>query len=114
MLGVAMSYIDLTAYECQSFRCSYDFTWRKRRVRLNFQEIILTIPEFALGKDSKLAGLSAIDHFPKIRSICRNPSFNVGHRCKVGARRSSFVFLRKRLTLREEGQVELWEWPNET
>jgi hypothetical protein len=39
-------------------------------VRLNFQEIILTIPQFALGKDAKLAGLSAIDHFPKIRSIC--------------------------------------------
>jgi hypothetical protein len=70
MLGVAMSYIDLTAYECQSFRCSYDFIWRKRRVRLNFQEIIFTIPEFALGKDGKLAGLSAIDHFPKTRSIC--------------------------------------------
>ena len=95
VLGVAMSYIDFTAYECQSFRCSYDFTWRKGRVRLDFQEIIFTIPEFALHKDSKLAGLGAIDHFPKIRSICHNPSFKVGHKCKAGARRSSFVFLRK-------------------
>ena len=95
VLGVAMSYIDFTAYECQSFRCSYDFTWRKGRVRLDFQEIIFTIPEFALHKDAKLAGLGAIDHFPKIRSICHNPSFKVGHKCKAGARRSSFVFLRK-------------------
>jgi hypothetical protein len=39
-------------------------------VRLNFQEIILTIPKFAVRKDAKLAGLSAIDHTPKIRSIC--------------------------------------------
>jgi hypothetical protein len=78
VLGVAMSQIDLTAYECESFRCSYDFIWRKRRVRLNFQEIIFTIPEFALGKDAKLARLSAADHFPKIRSICHNPSFNLG------------------------------------
>jgi hypothetical protein len=70
MLGVAMSYIDLTAYKCQSFRGSYNFIWRKRRVRLNFQEIILTIPKFAVRKDAKFGGLSAIDHAPKIRSIC--------------------------------------------
>jgi hypothetical protein len=39
-------------------------------VRLDFQEIVLTIPEFPCRKEAKLTGLSAIDHFPKIRSIC--------------------------------------------
>jgi hypothetical protein len=55
--------------------CSYNFIWRKHWVRLALQKIILTIPKFAFRKDSKLSGLSAIDHFPKIRPICHNPTF---------------------------------------
>src|SRR5262252_6136426 len=64
--GVAMPAINLTADQYQSFRCGYGFIWRKRRVRPDFQKIVLTTPEFALRKDTKLTGLSTINHFPKI------------------------------------------------
>jgi hypothetical protein len=80
MLSVAIPYSDLAAYQCQSFRCSYDFIWRTRRVRLDFLEIVLTIPEFALSKDAKLAGLSAIDHLPKVRSVCHKAYFSLDAR----------------------------------
>jgi hypothetical protein len=75
MLGVAIPYSDLAAYQCQSFRCGYDFIWRKRRVRLDFHKIVLTIPEFTFPKDAKLAGLSTIDHLPKVRSVCHKVLF---------------------------------------
>ena len=80
MLGVAMSQSELTAYERQSFRCGYDFTWGSGRVRLNFQEIVLAILELAFRKDANLAGLRAIDHFPEIRSICHNLSSPLAYR----------------------------------
>jgi hypothetical protein len=80
MLSVAIPYSDFVAYQCQSFRCGYDFIWRKRRVRLDFHEIVLTIPEFAFGKDAKLAGLSAIDHLPKVRLVCHKVYFSLDTR----------------------------------
>ena len=70
MLGVAMPCSDLGAYQCQSFRRGHEFIRRNCRVRLDFQEIVLPIPEFFLSIDRQMAGLSAIDHFPKIRSVC--------------------------------------------
>jgi hypothetical protein len=66
MLSVGILYSDLAVYQYQSFRCDYDFIWRERRVRLDFQEIVLTIPEFAFRKDAKLIGLGPIDHFQKL------------------------------------------------
>jgi hypothetical protein len=80
MLSVAMPYCDLGAYQCQSFRRGYEFICRDRRVRLDFQEIVLTIPKFFLSKDPQLAGLSAIDHFPKIRSVCHKGLLKPGVR----------------------------------
>jgi|Kansoi200Nextera_1026148.scaffolds.fasta_scaffold04411_1 hypothetical protein len=38
MLSVGILYSDLAVYQYQSFRCDYDFIWRERRVRLDFQE----------------------------------------------------------------------------
>jgi hypothetical protein len=80
MLSVAIPYSDLAAYQCQSFRGGYDFIWRERRVRLDFYEIVLTIPEFAFRKDAKLAGLSAIDHLPKVGSVCHKVYFSLDAR----------------------------------
>jgi hypothetical protein len=78
MLSVGILYSDLAVYQYQSFRCDYDFIWRERRVRLDFQEIVLTIPEFAFRKDAKLIGLGPIDHFPKTRSVCHDIYFILG------------------------------------
>ena len=78
MLSGGILYSDLAVYQCQSFRCDYDFIWRERRVRLDFQEIVLTIPEFAFRKDAKLVGLGPIDHFPKTRSVCHDIYFSLG------------------------------------
>jgi hypothetical protein len=80
MLSVAIPYSDFVAYQCQSLRCGYDFIWRKRRVRLDFHEIVLTILEFAFGKDAKLAGLGPIDHLPKIRSVWHEVYFSLDAR----------------------------------
>jgi hypothetical protein len=85
MLSVAIPYSELVAYQCHSFRCGYDFIWRKRRVRLDFQKIVLTIPEFALCKDAKLAGLSPIDHLPKVRSVCHKVYFSLDARHTASA-----------------------------
>ena len=83
MLSVAIPYSDLVAYQCQSFRSGYDFIRSKRRVRLDFQEIILTIPEFAFRKDAKLAGPGPIDHLPKVRSVCHKVYFSLDARHTV-------------------------------
>jgi hypothetical protein len=77
MLSVTVPYRDLVAYQCQSFRCGYDFVWRKRGVRLDLQEIILTIPKFALRKGAKLAGPGPIDHPPKVRSVFHKTDFTL-------------------------------------
>ena len=83
MLSVAIPYSDLVAYQGQSFRSGYDFIRSKRRVRLNFQEIILTIPEFAFRKDAKLAGPGPIDHLPKVGSVCHKVYFSLDARHTV-------------------------------
>src|SRR4029450_14030682 len=62
MLSVAIPYSDLAAYECQSFRCGYDFIWRKRRVRLDFHEIVLTSPQVCFRKDTDTDDLHFFDH----------------------------------------------------
>jgi hypothetical protein len=83
MLSVAIPYSGLVAYQCQSFRSGYDFIRSKRRVRLDFQEIILTIPEFAFRKEVKLAGPGPIDHLPKVRSVCHKVYFSLDARHTV-------------------------------
>ena len=62
-----MPSVDLTAYQCQSFRCGYYFIWRKHRVSLDFQAVILTIPEFAFLETPKVgAAQLAIIIFQKL------------------------------------------------
>jgi hypothetical protein len=102
MLSVAIPYSDLVAYQCQSFRSGYDFIRSKRRVRLDFQEIILTIPEFAFRKDAKLAGPGPIDHLPKVRSVCHKVYFSLDARHTV----SGFTPDGLRLGLGRDG----WLW----
>ena len=41
------------------------------------EKIVQTIAEFSIAKYAKFAGLGAINHLPKIRSISHNRDFRV-------------------------------------
>ena len=54
-----------------------EFHLGKSRIGLDLRKIVQTIAEFSIIKYAKFAGLGAINHLPKIRSISHNRDFRV-------------------------------------